>query len=125
MHRDKSCLLFLSLAHAPFAQIPIKSRVFDTQGRLTGVFNGGVDEVSDALQLHKDKEEFVRVGGPKLHKSPPPRFVLGGVNGVQSGWWLMDGADELPSPFSRRYVMATEKQRGLTLPRVRLTRRSQ
>lgn len=24
----------------------------------------------------------------------------------------MDGADELPSPFSRRYVMATEKQRG-------------
>lgn len=43
-----------------------------------GVFNGGVDEVGDALQLHKDKEEFVRVGGPKLHKSPPPKVCSGG-----------------------------------------------
>ena len=53
MHRDKRCLLFISLARAPFAQIPIKSKVFDTQG------HPRVDEIGDALQLHKDKEEFV------------------------------------------------------------------
>lgn len=106
MHRDKSCLLFLSLARAPFAQIPIKSRVFDTQGH-TGVFDGGVDKMGAALQLHKDKEELVRGNGPMLHKSPPPpRFVLGGLIHVQSGSWE-DEADEPSSPFTRCNVMRT------------------
>lgn len=75
---------------------------------LTG--GGGVDEIGDALQLHKDKGELVRVGGPKLHKSPPPtpptptpRVVLEGL----SMWWLMGGAVEWPSPSARRYVMGT------------------
>lgn len=46
-----------------------------------------------ALQLHQDKEELVREGGPMLHKSPPPPpGLFWGVNHVQSGWWLMGGS---------------------------------
>lgn len=54
-------------------------------------------------QLHKDKEEFVQVSGPKLH------ILVGGRGGQAGGSWL-EGADELPPLFTRRYVMETCNQ---------------
>lgn len=114
MHRDKSCLLCLSLARAPFAQTPIKSRVFATQGHSRVFFMGEWTRLVMHLQLHKDKEEFVQVCGRKLHKSLPPptqRFVLGElIMCSQAGGSWVDGADELPSSFTRRYVMGTRCQ---------------
>lgn len=59
-------------------------------------------------QLHEDKEEFVQVSGPKLP-------ILCGVNHVRSGSWV-EGADEAPPPFTRRYVMETRNQPSADQP---------
>lgn len=67
-----------------------------------------------ALQLHKDKEELVQVGGPKLHKSR--RTNLGGfIMRSQAGGSWEDGADEPPSPFTRRNVMRNTLPKRLAI----------
>lgn len=106
MHRDKSCLLFLSLARTLFAQIPIKNRVFDTQGHSRMFLVGGSTSCTAVAQGQRSP---CARRWSDVAQEIPPQVCSGGVLIMcsQAGGSWEDLTDEPSSSFTRRNVMRT------------------